>query len=221
MEWLRRLLGDEKYNTLESTGALKILKECLGETEYIQNDPTKIMPKHVFNQKNDEVKILKEQVLEYQKQLKGISAMVTDDEMKAQLAKQELQFKNDMKAQETTYNKRIEETTKKYLITNLLSNEKAKHIDLLLNAINLDDVIVADNTIVNHEKILNPLKESYKELFEPSRVTGQTPPAGNTVPPADQKANLIKSYEEAGKNGNVLKQIQLMRQIKSIEGEQK
>ena len=175
MEWLKKLLGEHKYLTLETSGALKILKEVLGETEYIANDPTKIIPKHVFNEKNDEVKLLKNKISEYEKQIKGIAGMVTDEEMKVKLAEQENKFKLEMKNQESIYNKEIDSNKKLYLLTSMLSNEKAKHIDLLLKAINLDDVIMADNTIVNHEKILSPLKETYKELFEPSRVTGNVP----------------------------------------------
>lgn len=221
MEWLKRLLGDDKYSALEANGALKILKEVLGENEYIQNDPTKIIPKAVFNQKNDEAKNLKATIDEYKKQLEGISTMVTDKEMKTKLAEQEAKFTEDMKTQETLYTKELETSKKKYLLTNLLSREQAKHIDLLMNAIDLDSVVMADDTIVNHEKILNPLKENYKELFGPSRVTGQAPPAGNQPPPEDNRKSLVEQYNKAGESGNMVRQLQLMREIKGLDDQTK
>jgi uncharacterized coiled-coil protein SlyX len=218
MEWLKRLLGEENYKKLVETGMLEVLKESMGETEYVANDPTKIIPKHVFNEKNDRVKMLETQVSEYEKQIKGISGMVTDTDLKTKLAEQENKFRLEMKNQETIYNTQIEKKNKEFLLTNLLINEGAKHIDLLIKAINLDDVIIADNTIVNHEKVISPMKETYKELFKPSMVTGQTPPKGSVQTPVSNREELVKQYETALNAGNP-SFLKIQRQIEALDAQ--
>ena len=68
MEWLKQLLGEENYNKLVANGTIDILKTAMGENEYIQNDPTKIIPKNVFNEKLSIIKTLETQIENYKKQ---------------------------------------------------------------------------------------------------------------------------------------------------------
>ncbi|RPJ79819.1 MAG: hypothetical protein EHM20_00070 [Alphaproteobacteria bacterium] len=220
MEWLKKLLGEDKYKKLEESGMLEILKTSLGEIEYIPNDPKQVIPKHVFNEKNDRVKLLEGQITEYEKQVKGISGMVTDKTMQEELAKQEAKFKLEIKNQETIFNSQIEKKNKEFLLTNLLAKEGVKHPELLLKVIDLDSVILADNTIVNHEKILTPLKEDYKVLFSPPQVTGQTPPKGETTPPANNKDELIKQFNTYQQNGDP-RMFAIQRQIKALDETEK
>lgn len=220
MEWLKRLLGDEKYKKLEESGMLTVLKETIGDVEYIQNDPTKVIPKHVFNEKNEKVKLLENQIKEYQEQLKNVGGLITDNDVKVKLEEQENKFKLEMKNQEIIFNKQIEQKNKEFLLTNLLVNEGAKHIDLLIKAINMDDIIVADNIIVNHEKIITPMKTTYGELFKPSMVTGQTPPKGTVATPANSRDELVKKYDAALAAGNP-SFLNLQRQIESLDAQQK
>lgn len=219
MEWLKKLLGEEKYKKLEESGMLAVLKETIGEAEYVANDPTKIIPKHVFNEKNEKVKLLEDQIKEYQNQLKNVGGLITDNDVKAKLEEQENKFRLEIKNQEMIFNKQIEQKNKEFLLTNLLVNEGAKHIDLLIKAINLDDVVVADNTIVNHEKVISPMKETYKELFKPSMVTGQTPPKGESNTPTNNREELVKKYDAALAAGNP-SFLNLQRQIEALDAQQ-
>jgi hypothetical protein len=219
MEWLKRLLGEEKYKKLEESGMLTVLKESIGDVEYVANDPTKIIPKHVFNEKNEKVKLLEQQINDYKKQLENVGGLITDNDMKTKLAEQENKFRLEIKNQEMIFNKQIEQKNKEFLLTNLLINEGAKHIDLLIKAINLDDVVVADNTIVNHEKVVTPLKTTYNELFKPSMVTGQTPPKGTVSTPANNREDLVKKYDAALAAGNP-SFLQIQRQIEALDAQQ-
>jgi len=219
MEWLKRLLGEEKYKKLEESGMLTVLKESIGDVEYVANDPTKIIPKHVFNEKNEKVKLLEQQISDYKKQLENVGGLITDNDMKTKLAEQENKFRLEIKNQEMIFNKQIEQKNKEFLLTNLLINEGAKHIDLLIKAINLDDVVVADNTIVNHEKVVTPLKTTYNELFKPSMVTGQTPPKGTVSTPANNREELVKKYDTALAAGNP-SFLQIQRQIEALDAQQ-
>lgn len=220
MEWLKRLLGEEKYKKLEESGMLTVLKESIGDVEYVANDPTKIIPKHVFNEKNDKVKLLEDQIKEYQTQLKNVGGLITDNDVKIKLEEQENKFRLEIKNQEMIFNKQIEQKNKEFLLTNLLVNEGAKHIDLLIKAINLDEVVVADNTIVNHEKIITPIKTTYGELFKPSMVTGQTPPKGASVTPTNSRDELVKKYETALASGNP-SFLNLQRQIEALDAQER
>jgi|GEM_PF-2598823 len=219
MDWLKKLLGEDNYKKLEEAGMIEILKNSLGDVEYIPNDPTKIIPKHVFNQKNDEVKLLKEQITGYEEQIKGISGMVTDKTMKEELAKQAAKFSLELKNQETIFNSQIDKKNKEFLLTNLLVKEGCKHPDLVIKTIDMESVIVADNTIVNHEKIMAPVKESYKVLFGPAVVTGQTPPKGTTTPPASNREELVKQYNEYQKNADP-RMFQIQRQLQALKAEE-
>lgn len=220
MEWLKRLLGEEKYKKLEESGMLTVIQESIGDVEYVANDPTKIIPKHVFNEKNEKVKMLEDQIKGYQDQLKNVGGLITDNDVKVKLEEQENKFRLEMKNQEMIFNKQIEQKNKEFLLTNLLINEGAKHIDLLLKAVNLDDVVVADNTIVNHEKLITPMKSTYGELFKPAVVTGQTPPKGTVSSPANNREELVKKYDAALQSGHP-SFLQIQRQIEALDAQQK
>lgn len=216
MEWLKRILGDN-YNKI-SQDTLNILKSALGEnTEYIVNDPTKVIPKNVFNEKIEKIKLLETQITQYQDQLKQTGDMVTSAEMKTKLETQKVEFENLIKQQKQEYEKQIENDSKKHLIQNTLTTSGCIHPDLIMDKINLDDVIVKDGKILNSDKLILPLKESYKAVFN-VKITGGTPPSGGTPPqPQPQtKEDLIKKYNEAEKAQDFMTMQQVSRKIKEI-----
>lgn len=219
MEWLKRLLGDN-FSKLSSE-TLSILKEALGESEYVANDPTKIIPKNVFNEKLEKIKLLETQITQYQEQLKNTGDMVTSSEMKTKLETQKVEFENLIKEQKQEYEQRIENDNKKHLIESTLANQGCLHPDLVMGKINLDDVIVKDDKILNGDKIILPLKDNYKALFT-NKVTGNTPPSGggtNPPPQPSSKEDLIKKYNEAEKNQDFLTMQKVQREIKQISGD--
>lgn len=219
MEWLKLLLGDN-YNKLGAE-TINILKESLGDSEYVANDPTKIIPKNVFNEKLEKIKLLETQISQYQEQLKSTGDMVTSSEMKTKLETQKLDFEKLIKEQKLQYEKQIDDDAKKHLIESTLTNQGCLHPDLVMGKINLDDVIIKDDKILNGDKIILPLKDSYKALFS-NKVTGSTPPSGggsNPQPQPSSKEDLIKKYNEAEKSSDFLTMQKVQRQIKDLNSD--
>ncbi|OGS41365.1 MAG: hypothetical protein A3K77_06320 [Euryarchaeota archaeon RBG_13_31_8] len=215
MEWLKKLLGEENYNKL-TPEILDLLKTKLGDKEYIENDPTRIIPKHVFNEKNEEAKLLKAQIEQYKSQLKETGNLITDVEVKTKLAEQELRFKSQITEMEKNYKKEIERENKKFLLTNHLNNNGAKHTELLMNVINLDEVIIQDGKLLNGDSVILPLKELYKPLFETS-LKPTVLPQGNPKPVQTDKQTLINKYNEAERNFNFPEMERIKTEIKSLE----
>lgn len=181
--------------------------------EIIKNDPTKIVPKSVFNQKLEEIKLL-------QQQIKDTSSMVTSDKMKEELAIKEAEYKNELKKMQDEHKLEMEKKDKQTLLKDHLVNEKCTYPDLLLQQINLDEVIIKDGKILNMDSVVLPLKDSYKNLFE-KQLGGQTPIKGSNPQPdikkPSSKEELIKIYEEAEKAGNYTGMVQAQRAIHNLE----
>lgn len=220
MEWLKAIIGEEAYNKLVENGTLEILKNSMGDTEYVANDPLKIIPKHVFNEKNEENKLLKTQIEEYKKQLKTQGELVTDAEMKTKLATQEAELKQQMKEMQAAFDAEKEKTKKEQLIKDVLISEGCQYPDLIIKQLNYEDVIIKDDKILNSDKVILPIKEQYKNVFD-KKVTGQTPPAGNTPPPPSNptKEELVKKHDELQKAGNFTDMMKVRRQIQELEQE--
>lgn len=220
MEWLKALLGEDEYNKLAASGAIEILKAKMGDMEYVANDPTKIIPKHVFNEKLSKIKLLETEVEQYKTQLGSIGDMVTSSEMKTKLETQKLEFEKNLKEQKLQYEKELEKTNKINLVKNSLISDGADvaFVDMLANTINLDDVIVKDEKILNKDNIFLPLKDTYKKVFE-TKVTGTPPPAnnGNPPPPPSTKQELIERYNSAEKQGDFIACQRIQREIQSIK----
>lgn len=215
MEWLQQLLGEELYNTLP-----KEVLEKFGNTEYVKNDPTKIIPKNVFNEKLSVIKTLETQIETYKKQIENYGTMVTDTDMKTQLQQQKIEFEAQIKQiKKDAENKRIIDN-KKYLMNTYLQKSGCQYPDLIIDKINFDDVVMDNDNknILNGDNIVLPLKENYKNLFE-TKITGNIPKKGQQTPiqqPTSREA-LIQQYNDAEKVGNSIKMMQLQRQIKEFK----
>lgn len=215
MEWLKRLLGEDLYNGLSQEVISKF-----GSMEWVENDPKKIVPKHVFNEQLAKNKLLETEAEQYKTQLNNVGDMVTSKDMQIKLELQQKDFEAKLELQRQEAAKQIEENN---MINALKSDLIAdgcdvNFVEMLVNTVNKDEVIFKDGKILNKDKIVLPLKDTFKKVFE-VKVTGQTPPANNgTTPPRPTtKQELIDKYNEAEKNGNygVLQSIQ--RQIKSLD----
>jgi hypothetical protein len=211
MDWLKKLLGD-RYKDLGEE-AINLLKSALGDTEYIANDPTKVIPKHVFNEKNEELKLLKNQ-------LKEQGELITDTEMKTKLAEQELEYNKTIETMKLEFEKERELVEKQQLIQKALTNEGCQYPDLIMKQLNLEDVIVKDGVILNADKVILPIKDQYKTVFE-KKITGKTPITGNNPPPPREtgKEELVKRYDELQKNGKFEEALKVSRQIKQLQEE--
>lgn len=218
MEWLKNVLGIENYKKLEENGTIAMLKTVMGDTQYVPNDPTKIIPKHVFNEKLEKIKLLETQIGEYKEQLTNTGNMITDKEVKQKLLEQEAAFKKTIKEMEMSFQAEQEKNNKMHLVQNALINSGCKHPDLILKTVNLEDVIIKDDKILNEDSVILPLKDTYKVLFD-TKLTGKPLIKGDNPPPPPPtgKAELIEKYNEAEKVGNHTMMLKLQREIKSLE----
>jgi hypothetical protein len=62
------------------------------------------------------------------------------------------------------------------MIKEYLTNQGAKHTDLLMKSINLDDIKIDGNQLIGISDITKSLKESYKELFIEKTTNTNKPP---------------------------------------------
>lgn len=215
MEWLKKLLGEEKYNSL-GEAVINTLKESFGETEYVPNDATKIIPKSVFNAKLEEIKHLKTQITTYEQELESRKDMITTTEYKQKLIEAETNFKQQLIEADNNWKSQIAKTEKETALTNFLVQNDAKYPAMLLREINLDDVVIKDGKILNGDDIIKPLKTSYVDLF--NKATGNPPPQGSlNTPPATGLESLINKYNEAQKAGRLYELPSLMNQIQVEE----
>jgi len=205
-------LTSEEYETISEK-----------KEDVVLNDPTKIIPKSVFNQKLDELKMEKEKATKLQEQLNATGEMVTDKKLKEELAIKEAEYKNQMKQLEKQYQDDLARKNKEELIKDHLIQEKCAYPKLLLQQINLDEAIEKDGKILNMDSIILPLKDSYKNLFE-KQVSG-TPPVKGANPstgikePVD-RAKLIEQYNEAEKSGDYQTMVRTDRAIKALSNQQ-
>jgi hypothetical protein len=214
MEWLKRLLGDN-YNKL-SEEILTMLKTAFGEMEYIPNDPLKVIPKHVFNGKLEEIKKLNGDIESYKSQLDTTKGMVTTTEFKAKLLEQENTFKSQMIENDNNWKKQLSDSEKQSLLTNLLASNNAKYPDFFLSKTNLDDVVVKDGKILNGDDIIKPFKTSHPDLF--TKVAGTTPNGGDpATPPKNKLEELKEQYNSALKSNSMYALPKLMQEIKDLE----
>lgn len=161
MEWLKELLGEELF---------KQVLEKLGDKKLLLNDGT-YLPKAKFDEKNEEVKLLKEKVSTLEKQGKDTAKLLKDnEELKTQFEALQSTSKATLEEKE----KEIQGIITKGLLKDNLIEMGAVYPDLLIKNINLDDVIVQDNKILNND-ILKNLKDNYKDLFKEKKAGGQNP----------------------------------------------
>jgi hypothetical protein len=218
MEWLKKLLGEDLYNKLP-----KEIIEKFGDTEWVENDPKKIIPKHVFNEKLSKIQLLETEVEQYKTQLKDVGDMVTSKDMqtKLELQKKEFDAKLELQRQEA------EKTIEKNNMINTLKNDliadgcDVNFVDMLVGTVNEDDVIFKDGKILNKDKIVLPLKDTFKKVFE-TKLTGQAPPANNsngTPPRKSTKEELIEQYNKAEASGQYTQLASIQRQIKALDSQ--
>lgn len=218
MEWLRKLLGDEAYKKLEENGAIEILKSSMGEKEWIENDPLKTIPKHEFNKINEEKKLLKQKNEAYEAQLKERNNLITDEEMKKELSKQEALFKTQLSEQKKEFEKQTALMDKKNAMIALLGEEGVQGVELFVDRINYDEVIVDNGKVLNPEKIINPIKEKYPQNFQ-KQLTGKPPIKGDDTKPKATIEQLIDLYEKTNPSNLVVRQ-NLRKQIFELRQEE-
>lgn len=145
------------------------------------------IPKARFDEVNDAKKQAEKEVAERDKQLETLKADAGASEtLKAEIAK--LQEANE--AAKKQYEADLKDIKINAAVEKALTGAKAKHPDLLLSKIDKTKLVLDGDKVVGLDDQIKPLKEAYKELFEPDNPN-QTPPGfhvggggGNPTPAA-------------------------------------
>ena len=146
--------------------------------------PKSFMPKDKFNEVNDQVKDLKTQISDRDKQLKDLGEKAKGNE---DLTKQitDLQAANKKAIEESDL--KIKNITMDNAIKLKLKDSNAKYEDLLLGKVDKSKLIVADDgSITGLDEQIKTLQAGYKDLF------GETVPPGGGGNPAGGGGNLPK-----------------------------
>ena len=135
--------------------------------------------KKKLEDKESEVEILNGKVTTLEKQNKDTADLLKDNEdLKCKYENLQKTSKTALDAKD----KEISDIVTKGLLKDELTEMGSVYPDLLIKNINLDDVIVKDGKILNKETVLNPLKDTYKDLFKTTKLEGNPNPAGGGNP---------------------------------------
>lgn len=156
---LKELLGEELF---------KQVNEKLGDKKLIVNDGS-YLPKSKFDEKNEEVKLLKEKVTSLEKTAKDTESMLKDNE---DLKKKYESLQNDSKSQLEAKDKQISHITKRTALKSALQEKGARYPDLLIKEFDLDTIELEGESVKGFDKLLTPLAERYKDMFETKQVQG-------------------------------------------------
>lgn len=167
---LKELLGEELY---------KQVSEKLGDKKLIVNDGS-YLPKSKFDEKNDEVKLLKEKVSSLEKTAKDTETLLKDnEELKAKYSTLSEQSKKDIEAKD----KQISHITKKTALSKSLQEKGARYPDLLIKELDLDKVELDGDNVKGFDDLFKPLSEKYKDMFVEKVVTGGNEPQKGITKP--------------------------------------
>jgi len=210
MEWLKHILGEDLYNQVKpKLEEAKVKIADISKGDYL--------PRDKFNEKNEENKLLKEQIEEYKKNSKDINKLVeSNQELKSQIDTLNNDFTGKLKAKD----KQITDISKKSALSKLLTDNKAVYPDLLLNTINLDEIELEGDSIKNFD--IEAKKKQYPNMFETVQTQGNVEPGNNNPLTSNtsnlsKKQQLIESYNKAAEQKDVIRMQSIRMQINQLE----
>jgi hypothetical protein len=204
MEWLKELLGEELF---------KQVSEKLGDTKILKNDGSYI-PVQKFNDKNEELKIIKAQLKDHENKSKDIEALLKDnDSLKEKYNNLNSKYNTDLEAK----NKEISSIVKKSVLSKKLKESGAVYEDLILKALDLDKIELDGENIKNFN--VDDVKKQYPGMFSETSTQGNVNPGAspNNNLGGTQKEKLIQQYNEFEKAGNFAAMLQTQDQIRKLE----
>lgn len=170
---LKELLGEELYNqVMEKAGDNKLA--IVSDGSYI--------PKHKFDEKNDEAKEYKRQLAERDEQLKDLGKKAKDHEELQQTIK-DLQKENEDAKKD--YEANLIKTRKEAKLELALKDAKAKNPKAVKALLDAEKISLDGDNLVGLEEQLKALQESDSYLFgdgEPAGLKGRKPNDNNEPP---------------------------------------
>lgn len=205
MDWLRDLIGEELYKQIEPK---------LKGQNIINLKDGNYIPKSKFDEKNEELKLTKQQIEEYKNKNTDIEKLLKDNtEYKSKLD----QLNSDFNAKLESKNKEIEMISKKSILSKKLKESGAIYEDLLMKSLNLDDIKLDGENLSNFN--IDEIKSKYPSMFEHVENSGNAIPNVNNNQGIEnnKKVQLIEAYNKAEQQGNFVECLNIRNQIKQIE----
>ena len=163
MDDLSVLLGDELY---------KQVSEKLGDKKLIFDDG-KMIPKYRFDEVNSSLKETKESKENLEKEISKIKRDFKDTEGLTQKIES---LQEDLKTQKIQSEIKEKQTLKKIALKDALNQSGAKHHELLEGKFELDKIeLDTYGKIIEFDKMLEPIKLGYKDLFGEIKNVGYPP----------------------------------------------
>lgn len=153
MEWLKKLLKDaglDDSKVDETVGSIK--KEL----------PEHFIPKDKYNSTADELKGLKEQISDRDKQLEELSGKAKGNE---ELQEQIKQLQEQNKTTQAEYEQKLQEQQFDFALEKNLSAAKVKNIKAVKALLDMDTIKLDGDSLKGLEDQLNKIKESDSYLF--------------------------------------------------------
>ena len=204
MDKLKELLGEELFNQV---------KEKLGDTKIMVDDGN-FIPKHRFDEVNDERQNLKDMLKERDDQLKEIKKQAKDsDELTTKI--NDLQEQNKKTVEE--YEEKLNSQRFNFAVERELSKAEAKSVKAVKALLDLEKVKMDGDTLIGLEEQVKQVKESEPYLFG-ADLKGRTPHPDKTPPPPQDNPWKKESYNLT-KQGQILKDDpELARRLKQQAG---
>lgn len=193
---LKEFLGEELYNQVME----KVGKDH--KIDIVSNGNW--FPKAKFDEVNEKVKTLEDQIKERDNQLKELKTKAAgNEELSAKIA--ELETANE--ATKSEYEVKMAELKKETAIELKLKDEQAKNVKAVKALLSLDKVSIDGDNLLGLDEQLKTLKESDPYLFGEDKLTGR-----DTTPPGDKQTEDHKRNPWSKDHFNLTRQGQLLKE---------
>lgn len=153
----------------------------------------KMIPKSRFDDKNEEVKELKEQLQQRDTQLTELQAKASGhEELQAQITA--LQQQNEQAQAE--YQQQLQQKEFDFALTEALRDAKAKNPKAVRALLDSESIKYENGELSGLSEQLEKLKKSDDYLFVAEGLKGNTPPQGGTPPAITKEQFASMSYLE-------------------------
>lgn len=157
-EAIKKIIGDELYQQIIDKGVKPEEFDLINN--YVPKDNH--IPRTRFNEINDELKITKGKLTDFEKQLEDAKKILGEnEELKTKYADLETNFKEELSKKDIE----VSNISKRSLVKEKLITSGARHVDLLMKEIKLDEIALKDGKLDNFDKQFESIKENYGDMF--------------------------------------------------------
>jgi hypothetical protein len=175
---LKELVGEEQFKLIEGKLNGHTVIVAAKDEKYVKLDDNWI-PKGRFNELVEQKNTYKETADTLKQQIEALKANAPDNEaLTAQL--------NQLQQDLTNRDLKVTEISKKYALKDSLRETGSRYPDLLMSKFDLSKLeITEEGKIKEFDKLIEPIKKSYPDLFGKAKVAG-TDGGGADDPPVNQ-----------------------------------